>query len=151
MSIDDTSNNTTGWLAIEVGVLGEGMERFPIHIEKLGKIKDGPAFAAAVERVLKDIYGEDVPKNQVRLFLTDGATPMTRCGKILKQTYPKMIHVQCIANKINNVAVLLRKKCPELYKFTGLLKQVLALSRKRNDLFVSFTGITNYISFHTVS
>lgn len=137
ISIDDTGYNKLSWAAIEVGILGDGMERLPLHIERI-KSTDANSIVDRVQMAIQD-YIANGAKERFKLLVTDSAKPMIAAGKRLKDVYPNLIHIFCMAHKFNRIAVTIKDQHKELFKFTGLLKQILARSHARNQLLWKFT------------
>ena len=128
-------------------MLGPQMQRLPIHVQELAA-KDGDTIAQTVVKVLEEIWPSPLPKHQLRELVTDGASPMLRCGEILKsQGFSQMQHVYCMVHKVHNIAEEIKKQFPIVFEFTGLLKQVLARSKKRNDMLKALTGGIQLIIF----
>lgn len=138
-SIDETGYKNVSWAALEIGILTEKMYRIPVHIQKIDKT-DAKTVAACVSALLVELFPDELPKQQFKVFVTDSASTMIAAGELLKKDYPNLVHVFCLAHKINRIAVMIKEQHKLLFKVTGLLKQLLARSLQRNQLLWEFTG-----------
>ena len=59
------------------------------------------------------------------LLLSDGASYMMKAGKLLKETYPKMLHVTCLAHCVQHLAEFIRSKFERLDKIIKRTKAFL--------------------------
>ena len=58
------------------------------------------------------------------LLLSDAAPYMIKVGKILKKTYPKLLHVTCLSHGIHRVAEDIRAHFPNVNTMIGAVKAV---------------------------
>ena len=77
----------------------------------------------------------ELPCDQVMTFVSDSANTMKSVGNILKHTFPNMLTITCVVHAVHIVADKLRLLHPELDKFIGLVKQIMARSGARNNDF----------------
>ena len=71
-----------------------------------------------------------IKRNNFLLFLTDAARYMSLAGKTLKELYPSLIHVTCVAHLIHNCAMRVRA---HLKKNDEVIATIKAATIKNKD------------------
>ena len=69
------------------------------------------------------------------LFLTDGVAYMLKVGKVLKETYPNLLHVTCINHGLNRVAEEVRSSFPLVDSFLASAKRIFKKAPSRVSVF----------------
>ena len=79
-------------------------------------------------------------RNNSVLFLTDAARYMTAAGRVVKQTYPKLFHITCVAHGFHNAAERIRANYADVDKLiTGVKASVV----KNKDQRAKFSSINS--------
>ena len=78
-----------------------------------------------VDNILRQL---EIKRENLLLFLTDAAQYMSLVGKILKELYPSLMHVNCIAHLRQNCAMRVRAHFKNIDKVNATLSQ---LSKRR--------------------
>ena len=73
----------------------------------------------------------EIKRENFLLFLTDAARYMSLAGKTLKELYPSLMHVTCVANLLHNYAMRVRAHFKNIDKIKATLK---AATIKNKDL-----------------
>ena len=136
MSIDETSHGTTSYIGFVIGVLNQRMKRRQIKVKEL-QAADGQSLA---KEVLETLAEYSIPPCKVKLLVTDSAKAMHRCWEELKPHCPDLIHVYCLAHKLNLVSKFIQSKHKKVNNLIGILKQLLARSGPRRRIFKLVTG-----------
>ena len=58
-----------------------------------------------VDDILRQV---EIKRENFSLFLTDAARYMSSAGKTLKELYPSLMHVTCVAHLLHNCAMRVR-------------------------------------------
>ena len=98
---------------------------------------DTPNYANIQQTViatLHNVLGKELVYDNVKLFLTDGASYCLKAGKALKAIFPKLIHMTCMAHSINRVAELARTTYPRVNTLISEVKKIFmkSIQRRRN-------------------
>ena len=74
------------------------------------------------------------------LLLTDAARYMTAAGRVVKQTYPRLFHITCVAHGLHNAAERIRANYEDVDKLIAAVK---ASVMKNKDRRVKFSTINS--------
>ena len=74
------------------------------------------------------------------LLLTDAARYMTAAGRVVKQTYPRLFHITCVAHGLHNAAERIRASYEDVDKLIAAVK---ASVMKNKDRRVKFSTINS--------
>ena len=79
----------------------------------------------------------DIKRENFSLFLTDAARYMSSAGKTLKELYPSLMHVTCVAHLLHNCAMRVRAHFKNIVTLVLVLRGSLPLLHKSvsNDFF----------------
>ena len=79
-------------------------------------------------------------RNNFVLLLTDAARYMTAADRVVKQTYPKLFHITCVAHGLHNAAERVRANYADVDK---LITAVKASVVKNKDRRAKFSAISS--------
>ena len=74
------------------------------------------------------------------LLLTDAARYMTAAGRVVKQTYPRLFHITCVAHGLHNAAERIRANYEDVDKLIAAVKASVV---KNKDRRVKFSTINS--------
>ena len=77
----------------------------------------------------------DVTRNNFCLLLSDAARYTHAAGKTLKNMYPKLLHVTCIAHLLHNRALLVKALYPAVNDLIACVKAVTVKNKTRQAMF----------------
>ncbi|QQP57860.1 Putative LOC100902024 [Caligus rogercresseyi] len=125
---ETTDSQGRAMTAIMAGTLnGVTLERpFLIGLSDVTTINN-QSLQLAVIRALRKVLGSELANKKLRLFLTDGASYCLKAGRGLRQQFPNLIHVTCIAHALNRVADLARTQFPKVNHLISEIKNFFAL------------------------
>ena len=129
----DSMNRSIG--NVVVGVLGsEDSKSFLLTTETLEKVNHSK-IAQLFDKSIKLIYPDEILYENILLFVTDGASYMIKAGEGLQTTYPKMVHVTCLAHGLHRVSETIRNKFSQIDKLISNVKKVFNKAPARIRLF----------------
>lgn len=98
---------------------------------------NGTTISQFVQDSLKNMWGSSFESkvDNVRMLCTDSVAYMISAGRMLKSTFPKMLHFTCLAHALNLVAGQIRKENPTVDSLISNLKKVFLKSPKRIKIF----------------
>ena len=115
ISIDETIDKVGRQIAnVVIGTLliEEPGKQYLLTTEVLEKTNH-----STIARLFTDslkLLGPDFNPDDILLFLTDGVAYMKKAGKTLRNLYPRMIHVTCLAHGLHRVAEAVRALYPDV-------------------------------------
>lgn len=146
LSVDETTNASGEKVAnIIVGALKENSPSRPYLIaSKAMDVTNSIEIAELVKSSLQDLctpVASQLPMNQREdkflLFVTDGVAYMKSAGRILKASFPNLLHLTCIAHGLHRVAECVRNCYPTVDKLIANVKKIFLKSPHRQSLFKS--------------
>ena len=81
------------------------------------------------------LYDNKIQYENVLLFITDAAKYMVKAGQAIQVSYPKMIHLTCLAHGLNRVAEEIRSNYPKVNKLISSVKKIYSKSPLRIEVF----------------
>lgn len=89
---------------------------------------------------LRKLWGKNYEQNtnRVLLLLTDAAAYMKAAGQHLRNTYPNLLHVTCLAHGLNRIAEAVREKFPNVDKLISTVKKIFVKAPSRRQLFQEY-------------
>jgi hypothetical protein len=106
ISIDETKDRFDRKVAnVVIGSLNTDSnkcKRFVLNMEFIDNC-EGHQIVRSVNTALSILWPEGIKYDKVLLLLTDAASYMKSAGRTLCGTYPKLIHVTCLAHGVHNV------------------------------------------------
>jgi hypothetical protein len=111
VSVDETTDKLGRHAAnVVVGAMSKDavQHAYLVHMESLTKV-DSTGVTQLFSNAMLQIWPAGIQYNKVLLLVTDAAAYMKKAGKALVVTYPKMVHVTCLAHGLHNVCDEIRK------------------------------------------
>lgn len=109
-----------------------------LNIAVLDKVNNR-TISLLVNEALQILYPNGIIFTRLLLLLTDAAAYMIKSGQGLQSTYPKMIHLTCLAHGLHRVAEQIRSLNPEIDSLISSVKKVCKIA------------IFNYVIFLVLS
>lgn len=113
VSVDEACTDGEGRLYVVanvvIGTLEAAGATFLINTEILEKVNHS-AVSKLFDKSLGVLWPNGIRRDDVLLFLSDGAPHMVKCGKYLKALYSKMIHVTCVGRALHGVCEEIRRR-----------------------------------------
>lgn len=75
------------------------------------------------------------------LLLTDAATYMTAAGKVLREMYPQLFHVTCVAHLLHNCAQKVRAHFPRVDELIATVKAATVKNADRRNQFSAIGSV----------
>ena len=75
------------------------------------------------------------PRGNFLLLLSDAASYMISAGSVLKNMYPNLFHVTCIAHLLHNCAMKVRTNSPAVDELIARIKATVTKNATRRELF----------------
>ncbi len=74
---------------------------------------------------------------RAKILISDAATYMLRCGKLLKAFFPFLLHITCLAHGLHRVAEKVREKFPDVNRLIVTGKKVFLKAPSRREAFTA--------------
>eukprot|EP00095_Tigriopus_kingsejongensis_P008118 snap_masked-scaffold184_size276635-processed-gene-1.15 protein:Tk08118 transcript:snap_masked-scaffold184_size276635-processed-gene-1.15-mRNA-1 annotation:"PREDICTED: uncharacterized protein LOC100902024" len=91
----------------------------------------------AVVKALHKLFGDEIDYDKVKLLLTDAAAYCIKAARGLKELFPNLLHVTCIAHGLSRVAELARVTYPKVNLLISETKKVFVKSGTRKREFAA--------------
>ena len=104
--IDETTDTRgLGVAAVLVGILGDNTDFEKPQLFNAVELegKEAVVIAQIVTTAVMEIYGTQDCYGKLRLLITDAASNMIKAGSDLKNIFPNMLHVTCMAHGVQRV------------------------------------------------
>ena len=99
---DESEISGSKYLNVHVGLLNEPDKTYLIACKVLPKSPTAQSICQEIDDCLRFL---DVTRNNFCLLLSDAARYMQAAGKTLKNMYPQLFHVTCVAHLLHNCAL----------------------------------------------
>lgn len=136
--VDETTHHKHIIIGMVIVPLLENAQPFKFRLKEIPR-GDTDSVVDFIRESLRYIWPYDefpeLPCDQLITFVTDSANTMKSVGNVLKRTFPKMLTITCVVHAVHIVADKIRLLHPELNKFIGMIKQIMARSGGRNNDF----------------
>ena len=117
--MDETTDlNGRHMVGVLMGDLSSLKPPFLVELSEVEKT-DNVVINQLSNSSLMKIFGNNVPYNPVRLFLSDGASYMLKSARDLKHMFPNLLHITCLAHGLNRVADYIRVNHTKVDHFLG--------------------------------
>ena len=105
--VDEAEVAKQKYNSVLVGSLDAPNQAFLVNCHPLdsGRNVNSSIILHAVDDILRQL---EIKRENFSLFLTDAARYMSSAGKILKELYPSLMHVTCVAHLLHNCAMRVR-------------------------------------------
>lgn len=117
-----------------LGVDGERCKSYLANVQILDRVNHS-TISGFFHDSLRCIWPQQVNYNNVLIVTTDAASYMKKAINALQITYPKMIHMTCLAHALHRVAELVRVNYPAINALISSVKNVFVRSPNRIDTF----------------
>ena len=77
----------------------------------------------------------EIKRKNISLFLTDAAQYMSLAGKTLKELYPSLMHVTCVAHLLHNCAMRVRAHLKNIDEIIATIKAAIIKDKDRKKDF----------------
>jgi hypothetical protein len=84
---------------------------------------------------LEILWNTTIIARKFRLFVTDGAAYMLKCGRHLKVFYPKIVHITCLAHMLNLVAETIRRSYEDVDGLIANVKKIFVKAPLRVEVY----------------
>ena len=130
--VDESEICGNKYLNILVGLLDEPDTTYLIACKVLPKSSYAQSICQEIDDCLRFL---DVTRNNFCLLLSDAARYMQVAGKTLKNMYPQLFHVTCIAHLLHNRALLVKAKYPTVDDLIACVKAATVKNKTRQAMF----------------
>ena len=102
--VDEAEIAKQKYISVLVGSLDAPNQTFLVDCHPLdsGSNVNGSIILHTVDDILRQL---EIKRENFSLFLTDAARYMSLAGKTLKELYPSLMHVTCVAHLLHNCAM----------------------------------------------
>ena len=132
--VDESDISETKYCNVLVGLLDKPDKTYLIAC----KVLSGPPTAQSIYQEIYDsLRFMNVARNDICLLLSDAARYMVAAGSTLKNMYPQLFHVTCVAHLPHNCALLVKAKYPAVDNLTACVKAATIKNKTRQALFAA--------------
>ena len=129
---DESEISGIKYLNVLVGLLDEPDKTYLIACKVLPKSPTAQSICQEIDDCLRFL---GVTKNNFCLLLSDAARYMQAAGKTLKNMYPQLFHVTCVAHLLHNCALRVKAKYPAVDDLIACVKAATIKSKTRQAMF----------------
>ena len=129
--MDETEIAKQKYISVLVGSLDAPNETFLVDCHSL----DSDSIVIilhAVDDILRQL---EIKREKFSLFLTDAARYISLAGKILKELYPSLMHVTCVAHLLHNCAMRVRAHFKNINEAIATIKAATIKNKDRKKDF----------------
>lgn len=106
------------------------------------ELSTSESYAENIIQVLIGFFGNINLSKHFKMIITDQAPNMIKLGKILKNLYPYLLHVTCLAHMIHNICEKIRENSRRVDTIIVLLKKYLNKNKTNQKIFYEKTSLT---------
>lgn len=100
------------------------------------------AYAEKIIQAIIDFFGNVTISDYFKLLITDQAANMIKLGKILKDLYPDLLHITCLAHMVHNICEKIRDYSRRVDTMVVLIKKYLNKNKANQKIFYDLTNLT---------
>ena len=89
----------------------------------------------SVHKACALLYGSEIPFKKIWFLISDQAPYMVKAGKVLKETFPNLKHITCLAHALNIVCESIKDEHGVVNDMIAGMKAILAKSNVRSQQF----------------
>ena len=130
--VDESEISGIKYLNVLVGLLDELDKTYLIACKVLPKSPTAKSICQEIDDCLRFL---DVTRNNFCLLLSDAARYMQAAGKTLKNMYPQLFHVTCVAHLLHNCALRVKAKYPAVDDLIACVKAATVKNKTRQAMF----------------
>ena len=122
------------YISVLVGSLNAPNQTFLVDCHPLdsGSNVNSSIILHTVDDILRQL---EVKRDNFSLFLTDAARYISLAGKTLKELYPSLMHVTCVAHLLHNCAMRVRGHFKNIDKIIATIKAATIKNKNRKKDF----------------
>ena len=122
------------YINVLVGSLDARNQTFPVDCHPLESSSNvnSNIILHTVDDILRQL---EIKRQNFSLFLTDAARYMSLAGKTLKELYPSLMHVTCVAHLLHNCAMRVRAHFKNIDEIIATIKAATIKNKDRNKDF----------------
>ena len=126
--VDEAEVAKQKYISVLVGSLDAPNQTFLVNCHPLdsGRNVNSSIILHTVDDILRQL---ETKRENLSLFLTDAARYTSSAGKTLKELYPSLMHVTCVAHLLHNCAMRVRAHFKNIDELDGSCKHPLMASR----------------------
>ena len=119
--VDEAEIAKQKYISVLVGSLDAPNQTFLVDCHPLdsGSNVNSSIILHTVDDILRQL---ETKRERFSLFLTDGARYMSLAGKTLKELYPSLMHVTCVAHLLHNCAMRVRAHFKNIDEIIATIK-----------------------------
>ena len=127
--VDEAEIAKLKYISVLVGSLDAPNQIFPVDCHPLDS--DSNVNSSIILYTVDDILRQlEIKRKNFSLFLTDAARYRSLAGKTLKELYPSLMHVTCVAHLLHNCAMCV---CAHLKNIDEIIATIKAATIKNKD------------------
>jgi hypothetical protein len=132
MVIDESDISGKQYLNILVGLLNQPQVTFMFDCQFLQCSANGQLICRVVDDAIRSL---GIDRKDFCLLLSDAARYMQAAGKTLKQLYPRLFHVTCMAHLLHNCAMKVRAQFIAVDELIARVKAATVKNKTRKAFF----------------
>ena len=132
MVIDGTDISGCKYVNTLVGDTEQPETGYLLHCKILDSSPNQQNAIHAVDDAIRTLQTD---RDNFVLLLTDAARYLRAAGRIVKQTYPRLFHITCMAHCLHNVAQRIRANYEDVDKLIAAVKAVVVKNKDRSAKF----------------
>ena len=132
--VDEAEIAKQKYISVLVGSLDAPNQTFLVDCHPLdsGSNVNSSIILHTVDDILRQL---ETKRENFSLFLTDAARYMSLAGKTLKELYPSLMHVTCVAHLLHNCALRVRAHFKSIDKIIATIKAATIKNKNRKKDF----------------
>ena len=132
--VDEAEIAKQKYISVLVGSLDAPNHTFLVDCHPLdsGSNVNSSIILHTVDDILRQL---EIKRDNFSLFLTDAARYMSLGGKTLKELYPSLMHVTCVAHLLHNCAMRVRAHFKNIDEVIATIKAAAIKNKERNKDF----------------
>ena len=132
--VDEAEVAKQKYISVLVGSLDAPNQTFLVNCHPLdsGRNVNSSIILHTVDDILRQL---DIKRENFSLFLTDAARYMSSAGKTLKELYPSLMHVTCVAHLLHNCATRVRAHFKNIDEVIATIKAATIKNKDRKKDF----------------
>ena len=137
MVIDEADVSGCKYMNTMVGDKDQPEATYLLHCKILDALPNQQTVIHAVDDAIRTL---DTDRENFVLLLTDAARYMTTAGRFVKQTYPRLFHITCVAHSLHTAAKQIRTNYEDIDKLIASVKASVAKAKDRRAKFLAINS-----------
>ena len=132
--VDEAEIAKQKYISVLVGSVDAPNQTFLVDCPPLdsGRNVNSSIILHTVDDILQQL---EIKRENFLLFLTDAARYMSLAGKIVKELYPSLMHVTCVAHLLHNCAMRVRAHLKNIDEIITTIKAATIKNKDRKKDF----------------